>query len=249
MIAARAALGRPRERPLVQRPQPAVPRQSHHLPRDRASGERGHEYPRAAARLCALVPPPGFHMTRYFGVFANRHHLRPRSIPSAAPMPGQQLALGLADSANLKPGDDTPSSPGPRRLGWPLRQAGLKSTRTRPSARARTGGHEVSAGNFSTDPSTDAAKSPRIEDGLEPRRWAGARETRPTGPVGPVKGVRGPNMRGRHEGAQAGEEPVRRHVGVGGPAAPGALKRTRPRPSAHADACSRSGHWWSCSAS
>lgn len=32
------------------------------------------------ARLCALVSPPGFHMTRYFGVFANRHHLRPRII-------------------------------------------------------------------------------------------------------------------------------------------------------------------------
>jgi hypothetical protein len=31
-------------------------------------------------------------------------------------------------------------------------------------------------------------------------------------------------LRGRHEGAQAGEEPVRRHVGVGCPAAPGGLK-------------------------
>ncbi len=42
------------------------------------------------ARLCALVPPPGFHMTRYFGVFANRHHLRPRIIPpSPVPTPGQ----------------------------------------------------------------------------------------------------------------------------------------------------------------
>jgi len=26
-------------------------------------------------RLCALVPPPRFHMTRYYGVFASRHHL------------------------------------------------------------------------------------------------------------------------------------------------------------------------------
>ena len=32
------------------------------------------------------------------------------------------------------------------------------------------------------------------------------------------------NMRGRHEGAQAGEEPVRRHVGVGGPAARGGFE-------------------------
>ena len=34
------------------------------------------------------------------------------------PTPGQQLALGLADSANDKPDDDTESSPRPRRLGW-----------------------------------------------------------------------------------------------------------------------------------
>ncbi len=46
------------------------------------------------------------------------------------------------------------------------------------------------------------------------------------------------NMRGRHKGAQAGEEPVWRHVGVGGPAAPGALKRTRTRPSGSATTAS-----------
>ena len=71
------------------------------------------------ARLSALVPPPGFHMTRYFGVFANRHHLRARIIPpSPVPTPGQQLALGLAASANDKPDDDTESSPRPPRIGW-----------------------------------------------------------------------------------------------------------------------------------
>jgi hypothetical protein len=35
----------------------------------------------ARARLCALVPPPSFNMTRYFGVLANRHALRPRIVP------------------------------------------------------------------------------------------------------------------------------------------------------------------------
>jgi len=57
-------------------------------------------------------------MTRYFGVFANRHHLRPRIIPPfAVPTPGQ-LPLGLADCANHKSGDATDSSPRPRRIGW-----------------------------------------------------------------------------------------------------------------------------------
>jgi hypothetical protein len=71
------------------------------------------------ARLCGLVPPPGFHMTRYFGVFANRHHLRARIIPPAVvPAPEQQLTLGLA-SADDDDDDDAPaSSPSPSRIGW-----------------------------------------------------------------------------------------------------------------------------------
>jgi hypothetical protein len=49
------------------------------------------------ARLCALVPPPGFHMTRYYGVFASHHRLRERVIPRpAAPPPPPQLALYAA---------------------------------------------------------------------------------------------------------------------------------------------------------
>ena len=71
------------------------------------------------ARLCALVPPAGFHMTRYFGVFANRHHLRPRIIPlRIVPAPKQQLALDLAGAANDKPDDAPKSTPRPRRLSW-----------------------------------------------------------------------------------------------------------------------------------
>ena len=70
------------------------------------------------ARLCALVPPPGFHMTRYFGVLASRHHLRPRILPpSVVPASGQQLALGLAGDD-----DDSPaaaeSTARPHRIGW-----------------------------------------------------------------------------------------------------------------------------------
>ena len=71
------------------------------------------------ARLCALVPPPHVHMKRYFGVFANRHHLRARIIPpSAVPAPGQQLALGLAGAVNDSANDAAESAPRPRRLGW-----------------------------------------------------------------------------------------------------------------------------------
>ncbi|MBK7828422.1 hypothetical protein [Nannocystis sp.] len=52
-------------------------------------------------------------------MFANRHHLRPHIIPpSPVTLSGQQLALGLAGSANDGPDDDTESSPRPRRLGW-----------------------------------------------------------------------------------------------------------------------------------
>jgi hypothetical protein len=40
-----------------------------------------------SARPCALVPPPGFHMRRYFGVFASHHHLRARIILPAAAIP------------------------------------------------------------------------------------------------------------------------------------------------------------------
>ena len=71
------------------------------------------------ARLCALVPPPGFHMTRYFGVFANRHHLRARIIPpSVVPAPEQQLTLGLAGAADDDDDDAPASSPRPSRIGW-----------------------------------------------------------------------------------------------------------------------------------
>lgn len=51
------------------------------------------------ARLSALVPPPGFHQIRFYGVFANRHHLRARILPVApVPTPEQQLALHFADA-------------------------------------------------------------------------------------------------------------------------------------------------------
>ena len=70
------------------------------------------------ARLCALVPPPGFHMVRYFGVLASHHHLRPRVVPGRdAELPGQQIPLDFAGpgAAEL---DGLPTSKAPRRIGW-----------------------------------------------------------------------------------------------------------------------------------
>jgi len=59
------------------------------------------------ARLCALVPPPGFHMTRYYGVLASHHRLCEHVIPTlAAPPPPPQLALDFA-----LPSDPAASSP------------------------------------------------------------------------------------------------------------------------------------------
>ena len=51
---------------------------------------------RFLARLCALVPPPGAHTVRYYGVLAPRHALRARVIPTpeaSDTKPTKQLSL------------------------------------------------------------------------------------------------------------------------------------------------------------
>ena len=70
------------------------------------------------ARLCALVPPPNFHMVRHFGVLASPHHLRPRVVPGpGAELPGQQLSLDFAGPGAAEP-EGPPESAAPRRIGW-----------------------------------------------------------------------------------------------------------------------------------
>jgi hypothetical protein len=67
-------------------------------------------------RLCALVPPPRFHMTRYYGVFASRHHLRARVIPSSPqPLAPTQLPL-LFETCLPKSLHEAMTTP--RRLSW-----------------------------------------------------------------------------------------------------------------------------------
>ena len=68
------------------------------------------------SRLYALVPPPRFHMTRYYGVFASRHRLRARVIPSS-PQPHAPTQLPLLFRTALPEGLREATAI-PRRIGW-----------------------------------------------------------------------------------------------------------------------------------
>src|SRR5688572_24007621 len=68
---------------------------------------------RFLARLCALVPPPGFHRTRDFGVLASRHHLRPRIVPPHVVLPPASSSTSTSPATTTLPGP--PPSPPPAR--------------------------------------------------------------------------------------------------------------------------------------
>jgi hypothetical protein len=76
------------------------------------------------ARLCALVPPPGAHTVRYYGVLAGHHALRARIIPRAEePSPPKQLALFVPHGPLELPAitsllESQLRSTAPRRLSW-----------------------------------------------------------------------------------------------------------------------------------
>jgi hypothetical protein len=68
------------------------------------------------AKLAALVPPPHVNLTKYAGVFANRHHLRPLVVPTptpeAAPAPPLQLPMfDFAGKPLLGNCPDAPNAP------------------------------------------------------------------------------------------------------------------------------------------
>ena len=67
------------------------------------------------ARLCALIPPPRFHMTRYHGVLAGRATARAEVVPGRAPPPvDAQLPLFMpSEVPSLQP------PPPPSRHPWP----------------------------------------------------------------------------------------------------------------------------------
>jgi len=54
------------------------------------------------ARLAALVPPPKFHLLRFFGVLSAHHHLRSQVIPKPyQPPPRPPLQLALFEGGSL----------------------------------------------------------------------------------------------------------------------------------------------------
>ena len=74
------------------------------------------------AKLAGLVPPPGFHMIRYYGVLANRHHLRAHIVPRTTPeTPAIPLQLPLFDVEGRPYVASPPFDPDPgrpRRIAW-----------------------------------------------------------------------------------------------------------------------------------
>ncbi len=75
------------------------------------------------ARLCALVPPPYFNLTRFHGVFAPHALLRPQVVPASANLAQkpQQLQLFTLDNylrlLDAPPANDA-SRPTPGRRAW-----------------------------------------------------------------------------------------------------------------------------------
>ena len=81
------------------------------------------------ARLCALVPPPRVHLTRFRGVLAPAASLRPEVVPRTAPDPAldPHPQLSLFDAHARRPAPPPDPEPPPRRAGrhpwaWLLRR-------------------------------------------------------------------------------------------------------------------------------
>ena len=66
------------------------------------------------SRLCALVPPPGFHLTRYAGVLSSHATWRAEVVPKAALDPSLcKPQLSLFDSQGHQPAAAAPPEPRP----------------------------------------------------------------------------------------------------------------------------------------
>ena len=79
------------------------------------------------SRLCALVPPPGFHLTRYAGVLSSHASWRAEVVPKAAMDPALgKPQLSLFDAAKQVPRDSQGHKPAPAAQPEPRPTAGRK---------------------------------------------------------------------------------------------------------------------------
>ncbi len=69
------------------------------------------------ARLCALIPPPRFHLVRYHGVLAANAKARSSIVPKAAPKPAPEPQLVL--HFDSEPNPLAPAPPSSSRHPWP----------------------------------------------------------------------------------------------------------------------------------
>ena len=71
------------------------------------------------ARLCALVPPPRFHLMRYLGVLAGHSSLRAEVVPKKPAAPPKQLSLfDEADEPTTSAKSATKKTAEPSRHPW-----------------------------------------------------------------------------------------------------------------------------------
>jgi hypothetical protein len=73
------------------------------------------------ARLCALVPPPYFHLTRFHGLLAPNSKYRAEVVPQPEQMPGSAQQLQLFD-ANESGTQDKPATAGRFPWAWLLKR-------------------------------------------------------------------------------------------------------------------------------
>ena len=73
------------------------------------------------ARLCALVPPPRFHMLRYHGVFAGGSGDRQRIVPRPGGPQGKPRQLPLSETI-LVPPPEPPAAPSRHPWAWLLQR-------------------------------------------------------------------------------------------------------------------------------
>ncbi len=136
---------------------------------------------RFLARLCALVPPPGAHTARYYGVLAPRHVLRARVVPTpeATNIPTKQLSLFVPQGQLELAADTGPAldkqllDVAPDRLSWMSLLA--RVFRFDVSVFQRCQGPMRVEGSESTGWRTQVRRLPRADDREQRRHHRGTR--------------------------------------------------------------------------